>query len=165
MTSLSSIANTSEILPILRAAGIAGQPVEQALDFLVGPIPEHRQPHHKGCRRGSHSILKWATTNIRIGLIRRPQTLHGRNQVQYAVVCGPAQAGGMAAPITVHRLDAEGGRRVAVRLSGRTQILGIAYADTDVLEFLRRAGLPDAEVLLDDPAWVEWHGAGPHEWA
>ncbi|WP_367435186.1 hypothetical protein [Streptomyces celluloflavus] len=70
----------------------------------------------------------------------------------------------MAAPITVHRLDAEGGRRVAARVRGRTQILGIAYADTDVLEFLRRAGLPDAEVLLDDPVWVEWHGAGPHEW-
>ncbi|MFD9607028.1 hypothetical protein [Streptomyces sp. NPDC059970] len=41
LTSVSSIVNTSEVLPILRAAGIAGQPVREGLDFLTGAIPEH----------------------------------------------------------------------------------------------------------------------------
>lgn len=41
LTSVSSIINTSKVLPILRAASIAGQPVRQALDFLPGP-PRHR---------------------------------------------------------------------------------------------------------------------------
>ncbi|MGW0884488.1 hypothetical protein [Streptomyces sp. NPDC002671] len=35
---MSSIVNTSEVLPILRAAGIAGQPVRLALDFLAAPF-------------------------------------------------------------------------------------------------------------------------------
>ncbi|MEV8476259.1 hypothetical protein [Streptomyces sp. NPDC051173] len=69
-----------------------------------------------------------------------------------------------AVPISVHRLDADGGRRVTVRREGLEHILGLAYNDADVLEFLRRAGLPDAEGLLDDPAWVEWVGGDPHEW-
>lgn len=46
----------------------------------------------------------------------------------------------------------------------RDEILGLAYSDTDVLEFLRRVGLPDGERLLDDPAWVEWRGGGPEVW-
>ncbi|MGX9225126.1 hypothetical protein ACWV95_00355 [Streptomyces albus] len=54
LTSVSSIVNTSEVLPILRAAGIAGQPVRQALDFLSGAIVEHCRPRHKG-GRGEHT--------------------------------------------------------------------------------------------------------------
>ncbi|MGW6454732.1 hypothetical protein ACWF94_02190 [Streptomyces sp. NPDC055078] len=54
LTSVSSIVNTSEVLPILRAAGIAGQPVRQALDFLTGAIVEHCRPRHKG-GRGEHT--------------------------------------------------------------------------------------------------------------
>lgn len=64
------------------------------------------------------------------------------------------------APIVVHQLSATGGRRV----TARGQILGLAYSDDDVIEFLRRAGLPAGEELLDDAAWVEWRGGDPHDW-
>jgi len=37
--------------------------------------------------------------------------------------------------------------------------------DADVVEFLRRAGLPDAEQLLDQPEWVEWRGGRAHQYA
>ncbi|MFH8574258.1 hypothetical protein [Streptomyces sp. NPDC017993] len=33
----------------------------------------------------------------------------------------------------------------------------------DVVEFLRRAGLPEAEPLLDDAEWAEWRGGQPHD--
>ncbi|MGW7089061.1 hypothetical protein ACWGH2_36980 [Streptomyces sp. NPDC054871] len=52
-----------------------------------------------------------------------------------------------------------GSRRVTVR----GQILGLVHSDADVIEFLRRAGLPDAEGLLDDPAWVTWPGGRAHQ--
>ncbi|MET8538333.1 hypothetical protein ABZV67_43235 [Streptomyces sp. NPDC005065] len=61
------------------------------------------------------------------------------------------------------RSRAATGRRVSVRSGGETHILGIAYSD-DVIEFLRRAGLNDPGLLLDDPAWVKWRGGRPHEW-
>ncbi|MEU3743466.1 MULTISPECIES: hypothetical protein [unclassified Streptomyces] len=64
------------------------------------------------------------------------------------------------APIIVHALSPTGGRRV----TARGQILGLAHSDADVIEFLRRAGLPDAEVLLDDPAWVKWRGGRAHHY-
>ncbi|MEX2980712.1 hypothetical protein [Streptomyces sp. C36] len=70
----------------------------------------------------------------------------------------------MAAPVSVHKLDAGGGRHVVVRRQGVDHSLGLAYNDADVVEFLRRAGLPDAEELLDDPEVVEWTGSPPHEW-
>ena len=63
-------------------------------------------------------------------------------------------------PIVVHRIAASGGRRVTVR----HQIMGLADSDRDVLEFLRLAGLPDTEELLDDPTWVEWIADRPHEY-
>ncbi|MFF3458568.1 hypothetical protein ACFYXH_30465 [Streptomyces sp. NPDC002730] len=63
-------------------------------------------------------------------------------------------------PIVVHRISATGGRRVTVR----DQNMGLAHSDRDLLEFLRQAGLPDAEDLLDDPTWVEWVGGGAHEY-
>ncbi|MEU5052103.1 hypothetical protein [Streptomyces sp. NPDC021096] len=53
---------------------------------------------------------------------------------------------------------------MTVRREGTDHILGMAYSDADVVEFLRRAGLPDAEALLDDPDAVEWAGGRPHEW-
>lgn len=65
-----------------------------------------------------------------------------------------------AAPIVVHRPSPTGGRRVTVR----GEILGLAHDDEDLLEFLRRAGLPDAVAMLDDPAWVEWRGGRAHQW-
>ncbi|TLQ44517.1 hypothetical protein [Streptomyces marianii] len=66
----------------------------------------------------------------------------------------------MAPPIVVHRPSPSGGRRVTVR----GEILGLAHDDRDVIEFLRRAGLPDAWNLLDDPNWVEWRGGQAHQW-
>ncbi|MEU9185015.1 hypothetical protein AB0D14_10705 [Streptomyces sp. NPDC048484] len=64
------------------------------------------------------------------------------------------------APIVVHRAAGGGGRRVSIRALGA----GLAHSDADVVEFLRRAGLPDAGELLDDPQWVEWQGGRPHEY-
>ncbi|WP_432072665.1 hypothetical protein [Streptomyces wuyuanensis] len=66
----------------------------------------------------------------------------------------------MAPPIVVHRPSPSGGRRVTVR----GEILGLVHDDRDVIEFLRRAGLPDAWDLLDDPNWVEWRGGQAHQW-
>ncbi|MGW6398001.1 hypothetical protein [Streptomyces sp. NPDC055134] len=63
-------------------------------------------------------------------------------------------------PIVVHRPSRTGGRRV----TAHGQILGLAHSDLEVVEFLRRAGLPDAETLLDDPAWVKWHGGRAHHY-
>lgn len=62
------------------------------------------------------------------------------------------------APVVVHPPSPGGGRRVTVR----GEIVGLARSDTDVVEFLRRAGLEDAEALLDDPHLVEWRGPGAH---
>lgn len=64
------------------------------------------------------------------------------------------------APIVVHRPIPTGGRRV----TAREQPLGLAHDDGDVVEFLRRAGLEDAEDLLDDPQWVEWQGGQAHHY-
>ncbi|MER5469238.1 hypothetical protein [Streptomyces sp. NPDC002685] len=64
------------------------------------------------------------------------------------------------APIVVGRPAGTGGRRVTIR--GRSA--GIAHSDADLVEFLRRAGLPDAWELLDDPHWVEWQDGRPHEY-
>ncbi|MFI1189326.1 hypothetical protein [Streptomyces californicus] len=72
LTSVSSIVNTSEVLPILRAAGIAGQPVRQALDFLIGAIPEHCQPRHKG-GRGEHT--RFIAFGL-AGLLSHPRFFH-----------------------------------------------------------------------------------------
>ncbi|MFE7595673.1 hypothetical protein [Streptomyces sp. NPDC057494] len=65
-----------------------------------------------------------------------------------------------SAPIVVHPSSPTGGRRVTVRQGG---IVGLAHSDRDVTEFLRRAGLDDADGLLDDPSWVEWRGGRAHE--
>ncbi|KQZ17925.1 hypothetical protein AB0K86_21945 [Streptomyces clavifer] len=66
----------------------------------------------------------------------------------------------MNAPIVIHRPSVTGGRRVTVR----GQIAGLAHDDGDVVEFLRRAGLPDTEQLLDDAAWVQWRGGRAHRY-
>jgi hypothetical protein len=65
-----------------------------------------------------------------------------------------------SAPVVVHPPLGTGGRRV----TARGQILGLAHSDADVVEFLRRAGLLDAELLLDDPAWVKWRGGRAHHY-
>ncbi|MFJ4714388.1 hypothetical protein [Streptomyces sp. NPDC088785] len=71
---------------------------------------------------------------------------------------GPADG---TAEIVVQRPAPQGGRRVTV---GAVR-LGIAHSDADVIEFLRRAGLDDADrlVLGDSPA-IRWRGGRPHEY-
>lgn len=69
----------------------------------------------------------------------------------------PDGAQAPVAPITVGRPAGTGGRRVTIR--GRSA--GLAHSDADVVEFLRRAGLPDAWEYLDDPHWVEWQDGRP----
>ncbi|MFI7890845.1 hypothetical protein ACIFUY_06230 [Streptomyces sp. CACIS-1.16CA] len=66
----------------------------------------------------------------------------------------------MAAPIVIHRPSPTGGRRVTIQ----GQIAGLAHTDADVVEFLRRAGLPDADDLLDQADWVEWRGGRAHHY-
>ncbi|MET9882045.1 hypothetical protein ABZZ20_02605 [Streptomyces sp. NPDC006430] len=67
------------------------------------------------------------------------------------------------APILVHPIAPAGGRRVSLRVEGQDAILGLAFSDADVIEFLRRAGVPDPdEVVLGEPTLVEWQGDEPH---
>jgi hypothetical protein len=54
LSSVSSVVNTSEVLFVLRAAGIAGAPVRDALGFLSGAVREHCRPRQKG-GRGEHT--------------------------------------------------------------------------------------------------------------
>jgi hypothetical protein len=55
----------------------------------------------------------------------------------------------------------DGGRRVRVG----SEILGVAYGPRDLREFLRRAGLDEADhVDLAAAAWLVWHGGGPDVW-
>ncbi|MER5995029.1 MULTISPECIES: hypothetical protein [Streptomyces] len=61
-------------------------------------------------------------------------------------------------PIGVHPPLGSGGRRVTVH----GEIVGLAHSDRDLVELLRRAGLPEGERLLDDPAWVRWIGGRAH---
>ncbi|MFQ6198640.1 hypothetical protein [Streptomyces sp. NPDC000405] len=70
----------------------------------------------------------------------------------------------MAAPIAVHRIDERGGRRVTARQSGIEQPLGRAYRDADLAEFIRRVGVQDPKLLIDDPETVEWLTDPPHIW-
>lgn len=83
LTSVSSIVNTSEVLPILRAAGIAGQPVRQALGFLVGAIPQHCLPRHKG-GRGEHT--RFIAFGL-AGLLSHPQFFHQDGVAEAAAWC------------------------------------------------------------------------------
>ncbi|MFF8537269.1 hypothetical protein OG410_37555 [Streptomyces sp. NBC_00659] len=62
------------------------------------------------------------------------------------------------APLVVHPALDTSGREV----TARGENLGVAFSDEDLMEFLGRAGLPDAEDLLDDPAWVKWRGGQAH---
>lgn len=45
------------------------------------------------------------------------------------------------------------------------EAIGRARSPRELREFLRRAGVPDADdVDLADPALVEWRGGGPEVW-
>lgn len=61
-------------------------------------------------------------------------------------------------PVIVYPPSPTGGRRV--RVDG--EILGLAWSLRDVAEFLRRAGLEDAdETLVARSELIEWRGGGP----
>ncbi|MET7621296.1 hypothetical protein [Streptomyces sp. NPDC005408] len=64
------------------------------------------------------------------------------------------------APVIVHPLSPDGGRRVTIR----GEAVGSAYTLFDLLEFLRRAELPEVDTAIDDPDLVEWRGGGPEVW-
>lgn len=67
----------------------------------------------------------------------------------------------MGPAIVVHRPSPTGGRRVTVGHA----ILGLAHDDYDLIEFLRRAGLDDAEALvLGDSSQIQWRGGRAHEY-
>lgn len=64
-------------------------------------------------------------------------------------------------PVVVYPPAADGGRRVRVD----DQFLGIAYGLLDVAEFLRRAGIEDAdEAYVAASGLIEWRGGGPGVW-
>ncbi|MFF4645004.1 hypothetical protein [Streptomyces sp. NPDC001389] len=67
------------------------------------------------------------------------------------------------APILVHRISPTGGRRVVIRIRGIDTVLGVAHSDRDLIEFLRRLGIPDPEELvLGDSEAIAWQGGRPH---
>lgn len=69
------------------------------------------------------------------------------------------------APILVHRISPSGGRRVVIRIRGVDTVLGTAYSDRDLIEFLRRIDLPDPEdMVLGDSAAIAWQGGKPHRY-
>ncbi|MET8678727.1 hypothetical protein ABZW18_14395 [Streptomyces sp. NPDC004647] len=62
-------------------------------------------------------------------------------------------------PVVVHPwLD--GARRVTIR----GESVGKAYSLSDVVEFLRLAGLEAHAFGVDDPNLIEWRGGGPADW-
>ncbi|AVZ74295.1 hypothetical protein SLUN_21175 [Streptomyces lunaelactis] len=64
------------------------------------------------------------------------------------------------APVIVHPVSPDGGRRVTIR----GEAVGVASNLFDLLEFLRRADLPEADTAIDDPELIEWRGGGPETW-
>ncbi|MFC9294235.1 hypothetical protein ACFTWH_05510 [Streptomyces sp. NPDC057011] len=67
------------------------------------------------------------------------------------------------APVVVHRIFPSGGRQVTLRTAGGEESLGVARSDADVIEFLRRAGMPDPdEAVLGGADLVEWDSDTPH---
>ncbi|MGW3341196.1 hypothetical protein [Streptomyces sp. BV129] len=53
---------------------------------------------------------------------------------------------------------------MTVRARGYEQPLGTAFSDHDLVVFLEAAGITDPELILDDPAWIEWSGGPAHLW-
>ena len=66
----------------------------------------------------------------------------------------------MTPPVVVHPPSSDGGRRV----TAHAEVLGLAHNREDVVEFLRRAGLPPETIRLDDENLIEWRGGGPDVW-
>ncbi|MCX5276128.1 hypothetical protein [Streptomyces virginiae] len=67
------------------------------------------------------------------------------------------------APVVVHRIHPSGGRQVTLRTANGEESLGLARSDDDVIEFLRRAGMPDPDdVVLGGADLLDWQGDTPH---
>lgn len=67
------------------------------------------------------------------------------------------------APVVVHRIFPSGGRQVTLRTAGGEESLGVARSDEDVIEFLRRAGMPDPDdVVFGGSELLEWDSDDPH---
>lgn len=64
------------------------------------------------------------------------------------------------APVLVQPPSPDGGRRVTIH----GEFVGTAYHLLDVVEFLRRTGLPETDTTVDDPDLIEWRGGGPKAW-
>jgi hypothetical protein len=62
--------------------------------------------------------------------------------------------------VVVHPPTPDGGRRVTIH----GKHVGVAYTLFDVLELLRKAGLPEADTAIDDPELIDWRGGGPAYW-
>ncbi|MDF3141731.1 MULTISPECIES: hypothetical protein [unclassified Streptomyces] len=64
-------------------------------------------------------------------------------------------------PIAIYPPAEDGGRRVRAG----DHFLGMAYGLLDVAEFLRRAGIEDAdEEYVRRSRLIEWRGGGPEAW-
>ncbi|WP_324608104.1 hypothetical protein [Streptomyces sp. 142MFCol3.1] len=44
----------------------------------------------------------------------------------------------------------------------RDHRVGLAHSDTEVVELMRRSGMPFGPHLLDNPVRVRWNGAPAH---
>lgn len=67
------------------------------------------------------------------------------------------------APIVVHRPLGTGGRRV----TAGSQMLGLAFSDRDLAEFLRQAGIDETtaeDMVAGDSQMIEWRGGRPHQY-
>lgn len=64
-------------------------------------------------------------------------------------------------PVVVSPPSPTGGRRV--RVDG--QILGLAHNVSDIVEFLRRAGMNEADAyMVETSMFIDWRGGGPEVW-
>lgn len=67
----------------------------------------------------------------------------------------------MAPRIVIHAPDEQGGRRVHVDGT----ILGMAFGEADLREFLRRAGFEAwDDIDITDTGMFRWEGGGPETW-
>ncbi|MFD6432580.1 hypothetical protein [Streptomyces venezuelae] len=65
-------------------------------------------------------------------------------------------------PVIVSPPSPTGGRRV--RVDG--EILGLAHGVNDIVEFLRRAGIEEADAhMVETSMFIDWKGGGPEVWS
>ncbi|MFE9846539.1 hypothetical protein [Streptomyces goshikiensis] len=69
------------------------------------------------------------------------------------------------APILVQRISPAGGRRMVIRIRGVDTVLGVAFSDADLIEFLRRIEIPDPdELVLGESEFIAWQGGRAHQY-